>query len=56
MGSRMAVWGDAETCARGLTEKIQAGAEMLMLNPMFDQLDHMKALPKVVAHASEYSD
>lgn len=52
MGSKVAVWGDAEDCARGLAEIIQAGAQMLMLNPMFDQLDHMKALPQVVAQAS----
>ena len=52
MGSRVAVWGDGETCARKLAEIIQAGAWMLMLNPMFDQLNHLKALPQVVAKAS----
>ena len=56
MGSRVAVWGDADNCARGLAEIIQAGAQMLMLNPMFDHLDHLKALPQVAAKASGHGN
>ncbi|MCH7713324.1 MAG: TIGR03619 family F420-dependent LLM class oxidoreductase, partial [Chloroflexi bacterium] len=52
LGSRVAVWGNADTCAQGLAEIIEAGAQMLMLNPMFDHLDHLKALPELVAQAS----
>lgn len=52
LGSRVAVWGDEETCARGLADIIEAGAQMLMLNPMFDHLEHLKALPQVAAQVS----
>ena len=53
MAANVSVWGNAEECARGLAEVLQAGAQMLMLNPVFDYMEHLEALPEVVAMASE---
>jgi probable F420-dependent oxidoreductase len=37
LAERVAVWGSAEAVVDGLAEVIRGGAEMLMLNPVFDQ-------------------
>ena len=44
LGSRVSVWGGAERCAGGLQDIVDGGAEMLMLNPMFDHMEHLEAL------------
>ena len=44
MGSQVSVWGSAERCAEGLQEILDGGAGMLMLNPMFDHMEHLEAL------------
>ena len=49
MGSEVSVWGSVEECAEGLTEVIEAGAGMLMLNPVFDYEDHLERLASEVA-------
>ena len=49
MGSEVSVWGSVEECAEGLTEVIEAGAVMLMLNPVFDYEDYLERLASEVA-------
>ena len=49
MASQVSVWGSAERCAEGLAEVIEAGAQMLMLNPAFDHMEHLAALPDVIS-------
>ena len=49
MGSEVSVWGSVRDCAEGLTEVIEAGAGMLMLNPVFDYEDHLERLASEVA-------
>jgi alkanesulfonate monooxygenase SsuD/methylene tetrahydromethanopterin reductase-like flavin-dependent oxidoreductase (luciferase family) len=39
-----AVCGPAETCIQGLREVADAGAEMILLNPLFDDLEQMECL------------
>ena len=48
MGSRVSVWGSIEKCADGLTEVVNAGAGMLMLNPVFDHMEHLELLASKV--------
>ena len=52
MGPNVSIWGSEETCAQGLAEVIRAGAQLLMLNPMFDQMEQLQALPDIVRRAS----
>jgi len=40
----VAVFGPPEACIRGLQEVVDAGAEMILLNPLFDDLDQMEWL------------
>ena len=44
MADRVAVWGAPEECAEHLRQVIDAGARLLVLNPMFDMLDQMETL------------
>ena len=53
MGANVSIWGDEETCAQGLAEVMRAGAQMLLLNPMFDQMEHLEALPDIVDQAAK---
>ena len=48
MASRVSVWGSASRCVEGLAEVVEGGAQMLMLNPVFDHLDHLDALQREV--------
>lgn len=44
MGSEVAIWGPVEACVEGIDEIIDAGAQHLVLNPMFDYIEHLEAL------------
>ena len=49
MGSDMAVWGSVEQCAEGLMGVVEAGAGMLMLDPVFDHKEQLERLASEVA-------
>jgi probable F420-dependent oxidoreductase len=44
LAAEVSVWGSAEQCVAGLREVAGAGARLLMLNPVFDELDQLEAL------------
>ena len=56
MAAEVSVWGSIEACAEGLQEVVDAGAEMLMLNPVFDYDEHLETLMSEVGPALELSD
>ena len=49
MGSDMAVWGSVEQCVEGLMEVVEAGAGMLMLDPLFDHEEQIERLASEIA-------
>ena len=51
MGAEVSVWGSVEECVEGLQEVVDAGAEMLMLNPVFDYDEHLETLMSEVGPA-----
>jgi probable F420-dependent oxidoreductase len=51
MGSRVAVWGNANECLEQLAEIIGYGAEHLLLNAVFDEMEHLELFAKeIVPH------
>jgi probable F420-dependent oxidoreductase len=44
LADRVAVWGSPEECVGKLAEVVSAGAELLVLNPMFDAREQMEVL------------
>ena len=48
LAERVAVWGSAEECAERLREIAAAGARLLLLNPVFDMMEHLEILANEV--------
>ena len=48
MASQVSVWGSAAKVTEGLAKVASAGAEMILLNPAFDDLEHLEALSEEV--------
>ncbi len=48
MASEVSVWGSADRCIEGLAKVTSAGAEMVLLNPAFDHMEHLDALARDV--------
>lgn len=44
MASRVAIWGSRAECIDKLGEIVRAGARHLLLNPVFDEMDHLELL------------
>ena len=44
LAAEVSVWGSADQCAAGLREVVDAGAQVVMLNPVFDELDQLETL------------
>jgi probable F420-dependent oxidoreductase len=45
----VSVWGDIDACVEGLRAVVAAGANFLMLNPVFDELEQLERLAADVA-------
>ena len=48
LGSRVSIWGSVSQCIEGLQHIVDAGAQMLMLNPVFDDIEHLEVLSRDV--------
>jgi len=49
--SRVSIWGSRAECTDKLGELVQAGAQHLLLNPVFDEMEHLELLAQdVVPH------
>ncbi|HAM57873.1 MAG: LLM class F420-dependent oxidoreductase [Candidatus Rokubacteria bacterium GWC2_70_24] len=49
MAEEVCVWGPPRECADRLGEVVAAGARMLMLNPVFDEIEHLEAFASEIA-------
>ena len=48
MASQVSVWGSTAKVTEELAKITDAGAEMILLNPAFDDMDHLDALSEEV--------
>ena len=44
MASRQAIWGGVGECLDKVAEVVRAGAQHLLLNPVFDEMEHLECL------------
>ena len=44
LAAEVSVWGSADQCVAGLREVIAAGARLVMLNPVFDEVEQLEIL------------
>jgi len=42
LGPRVAVWGDAAECRERIQQIVKAGAQHIVFNPMFDEMEHLE--------------
>jgi alkanesulfonate monooxygenase SsuD/methylene tetrahydromethanopterin reductase-like flavin-dependent oxidoreductase (luciferase family) len=49
LAETVSVYGDVDACVAGLRAVVAAGARFLMLNPVFDELEHLERLAADVA-------
>ncbi|HEX9419092.1 MAG TPA: LLM class flavin-dependent oxidoreductase [Methylomirabilota bacterium] len=49
MAEEVSVWGPPEECVAGLQQVIAAGAGMVMLNPVFDDMEHLEIFASEIA-------
>jgi len=49
LAGQVSVWGSVDDCVRGLDDVIAAGARLLILNPVFDEPDHLERLAAEIA-------
>ena len=48
LGPRVAIWGSAEECSEKIQELVRAGAQHIVFNPMFDELEHLEICAKEI--------
>jgi probable F420-dependent oxidoreductase len=49
MAEEVSIWGTPGECVDGLAQVVAAGAGMLMLNPVFDELEQLEVLASEIA-------
>jgi probable F420-dependent oxidoreductase len=49
LAAEVSVWGSVDDCVTGLREVMAAGARLLLLHPVFDELEQLEALAAEVA-------
>ena len=42
LGPQVSIWGNAAKCAERIQEIIKAGAQQIVFNPMFDEMEHLE--------------
>jgi probable F420-dependent oxidoreductase len=42
LGPRVSIWGGAAECTERIGEIVRAGAQQIVFNPMFDELEHLE--------------
>jgi alkanesulfonate monooxygenase SsuD/methylene tetrahydromethanopterin reductase-like flavin-dependent oxidoreductase (luciferase family) len=47
LAEQVSVWGPPDECAAGLEAVVAAGARLLMLHPVFDELEHLDAFAEL---------
>ncbi len=48
LAGRVALWGSRDECIEKLKEIVRAGAKHLVLNPAFDEMEHLELLAKEI--------
>jgi probable F420-dependent oxidoreductase len=49
LAAEVSVWGEPQECVERLTEIVEAGVGFLMLNPVFDELEHLEVFASGLA-------
>jgi hypothetical protein len=48
LGPKVAIWGSAAKCTEKIQEIVEAGAQHIVFNPMFDEMEHLDVCAKEI--------
>jgi probable F420-dependent oxidoreductase len=48
LGPRVSIWGSREECTEKIQEIVRAGAQHIVFNPMFDEMEHLELCAKEI--------
>jgi probable F420-dependent oxidoreductase len=48
LGPKVAIWGSAAKCTEKIQEIVKAGAQHIVFNPMFDEMEHLDVCAKEI--------
>jgi probable F420-dependent oxidoreductase len=48
LGPRVSIWGSSAECAARIQELVRAGAQQIVFNPMFDEMEHLEICAKEI--------
>jgi probable F420-dependent oxidoreductase len=48
LGPKVSIWGSSAECAEKIQEIVQAGAQHIVFNPMFDEMEHLEICAKEI--------
>ena len=48
LGPKVCIWGSAAECAEKIQEIVDAGAQQIVFNPMFDEMEHLEICAKEI--------
>lgn len=48
LGPKVSIWGSSAECAEKILEIIHAGAQQIVFNPMFDEMEHLEICAKEI--------
>ncbi|HEX9663121.1 MAG TPA: TIGR03619 family F420-dependent LLM class oxidoreductase [Candidatus Binatia bacterium] len=48
LGPKVSIWGSAAECTEKIQEIVKAGAQQIVFNPMFDEMEHLEICAKEI--------
>jgi probable F420-dependent oxidoreductase len=48
LGPKVSIWGSAAVCTEKIQEIVEAGAQQIVFNPMFDEMEHLEICAKEI--------
>jgi probable F420-dependent oxidoreductase len=48
LGPKVSIWGSAAKCTEKIQEIVKAGAQQIVFNPMFDEMEHLEICAKEI--------
>ena len=48
LGPRVSIWGSSSECTEKIQEIVRAGAQHIVFNPMFDEMEHLEICAKEI--------
>src|SRR6185503_1757940 len=48
LGPKVSIWGSSAECAEKIQELVRAGAQQVVFNPMFDEMEHLEICAKEI--------